>query len=70
MLLDITVSPCSRVTMFLYMLMQIIARLLAFQVRLIFSCHATLINLTFNGTVYSCLPSTGARASSIPWLCL
>ena len=31
MLLDITVSPCSRVTMFLYMLMQIIARLLAFQ---------------------------------------
>ena len=33
MLLDITVSPCSRVTMFLYMLMQIIARLLAFQVR-------------------------------------
>ena len=33
MLLDIMVSPCSRVTMFLYMLMQIIARLLAFQVR-------------------------------------
>ena len=33
MLLDITVSPCSRITMFLYMLMQIIARLLAFQVR-------------------------------------
>ena len=32
MLLDIMVSPCSRVTMFLYMLMQIIARLLAFQV--------------------------------------
>ena len=31
MLLDITVSPCSRITMFLYMLMQIIARLLAFQ---------------------------------------
>ena len=31
MLLDITVSPCSRVTMFFYMLMQIIARLLAFQ---------------------------------------
>ena len=31
MLLDITVSPCSRVTMFLYMLMQITARLLAFQ---------------------------------------
>ena len=31
MLLDITVSPCSRVTMFLYMLFQIIARLLAFQ---------------------------------------
>merc|ERR1711892_735961 len=31
MLLDITVSPCSRVTMFLYMLMQIIARLLALQ---------------------------------------
>jgi hypothetical protein len=31
MLLDITVSPCSRVTMFLYMLMQIIAWLLAFQ---------------------------------------
>lgn len=31
MLLDITVSPCSRVTMFFYMLMQITARLLAFQ---------------------------------------
>ena len=31
MLLDITVSPCSRVTMFTYMLMQIVARLLAFQ---------------------------------------
>jgi len=31
MLLDMTVSPCSRVTMFLYMLMQIIARLVAFQ---------------------------------------
>jgi len=30
-LLDITVSPCSRVTMFFYMLMQITARLLAFQ---------------------------------------
>jgi hypothetical protein len=28
MLLDITVSPCSRVTMFFYMLMQITARLL------------------------------------------
>ena len=39
MLLDITVSPCSRVTMFLYMLMQIIARLLAFQVRLFTSGH-------------------------------
>ncbi|XP_023331306.1 uncharacterized protein LOC111703561 isoform X3 [Eurytemora carolleeae] len=31
MLLDITVSPCSRVTMFFYMFMQISARLLAFQ---------------------------------------
>ena len=38
MLLDITVSPCSRVTMFLYMLMQIVARLLAFQVILL-RCH-------------------------------
>ena len=30
MLLDITVSPCSRIIMFFYMLLQVIARLLAF----------------------------------------
>lgn len=43
MLLDITVSPCSRVIMFLYMLMQIIARLLAFQV----TFHKLLFSVSF-----------------------
>jgi hypothetical protein len=46
MLLDITVSPCSRVTMFFYMLMQITARLLGRTL-----IHHPLISDIYKGTV-------------------
>jgi hypothetical protein len=46
MLLDITVSPCSRVTMFFYMLMQITARLLGRTL-----IHHHIISDSFKGTV-------------------